>query len=395
MGGLYHKSLDLCAFFRYHLSMLFFSVFGGMVNGGKNMETQYESEVFRRPLRIGIAGLGRAGLLEHLPALRQLPELYTIAAVCDLMKERRDIVEREFPNVRTYRRIEDMLDDPEIDLVDIALPTLDHAKTALTALNRNIWTVVETPLAPSHDAATMLKATSLKARGKLLPYAPGLFAPDFRLAQMALEDPRIGTVFDVRVRRQDYIRRDDWQCVKRCGGGCAWYDGPDALMQAVALMRTQPAQLWSELKRIASLGDAEDCLHIVLKSRIEVTADVEICGAHLAPHEPSFMLRGSLGSFTVNPGASEGTLRVISPSFKFPRRRSSVRTPSLDDMHENLPVEEITLRLPEGSVAGPTAYWRAVYATIRTAAPFPVSVDDAVEVIRYLQLAKQASPFTK
>ena len=45
------------------------------------METQYESEVFRRPLRIGIAGLGRAGLLEHLPALRQLPELYTIAAV--------------------------------------------------------------------------------------------------------------------------------------------------------------------------------------------------------------------------------------------------------------------------------------------------------------------------
>ena len=123
------------------------------------METQYESEVFRRPLRIGIAGLGRAGLLEHLPALRQLPELYTIAAVCDLMKERRDIVEREFPNVRTYRRIEDMLDDPEIDLVDIALPTLDHAKTALTALNRNIWTVVETPLAPSHDAATMLKAT--------------------------------------------------------------------------------------------------------------------------------------------------------------------------------------------------------------------------------------------
>ena len=211
------------------------------------METQYESEVFRRPLRIGIAGLGRAGLLEHLPALRQLPELYTISAVCDLMKERRDIVEREFPNVRTYRRIEDMLDDPEIDVIDVALPTLDHAKVAIAALNRNIWTVVETPLATSHDAATRLKATSLKTRGKLLPYAPGLFAPDFRLAQMALDDPRLGTVFDVRIRRQDYIRRDDWQCVKRCGGGCAWFDGPDALLQAVTLMRTLPAQLWSEL----------------------------------------------------------------------------------------------------------------------------------------------------
>ena len=359
------------------------------------MEETYEPEIHRRPLRIGIAGLGRAGLLEHLPALRQLPALYTVAAVCDLMKERRDIVERDFPNVRTYRRIEDMLDDPDIDVIDVALPTLDHVKVAIAALNRNIWTVVETPLATSHDAATRLKATSLKTRGKLLPYAPGLFAPDFRLAQMALDDPRLGGVYDVRVRRQDYIRRDDWQCVKRCGGGCAWYDGPDALLQAVTLMRTLPAQLWSELKRVVSLGDAEDFLHIVLKSRGEITADVELCGAHLAPAEPSFTLRGSLGSFYVNPGAAEGTLRVISPRFKFPRRRSSVRTPSLDDMHENLPIENIPLRLPDNSVAGPTAFWRAVYATIRTAAPFPVSLDEAVEVIRYLQLAKQASPFAK
>ena len=359
------------------------------------METTIEADVHRRPLRIGIAGPGRPCLLAPLPALRQLPGLYTVAAVCDLMKERRDVVEREFPNVRTYRRTEDMLDDPDIDVIDIALPTLEHAQTAIAALNRNLWTVVETPLATSHDAATMLRATSLKTRGKLLPYAPGLFAPDFRLAQMALDDPRLGTVYDVRVRRQDYIRRDDWQCVKRCGGGCSWFDGPDALLQAVALMRTLPAQLWSELKRVVSLGDAEDFLHIVLKSRAEVTADVEICGAHLAPNEPSFMLRGSLGSFSVMPGAAEGTLRAVSPRFKFPRRRSSVRTPPLDDMHEDLPVEDVVLRLPDGAVAGPTAYWRAVYATIRTAAPFPVSLDEAVEVIRYLQLAKQASPFAK
>ena len=160
-------------------------------------------------------------------------------------------------------------------------------------------------------------------------------------------------------------------------------------------MRAQPAQLWSELKRVAALGDAEDFAHIVLKSRGDVTADIEINGGHLAACEPSFTVRGSRGTFTVAPGATDGVLHVIDPAFKFPRRRSSVRTPPLDDMHENLPIEEIPLRLPDNSVAGPTAFWRAVYATIRTAAPFPVSIDEAVEVIRYLQLAKQASPFAK
>lgn len=356
------------------------------------METALKSEVHRRPLRIGIAGLGRAGLNCHLPALRQLPSLYAVTAVCDLRKERRDVVEREFPEVRTYRRMDDMLYDQELDVVDIALPSLYHANTAIAALNRNLWTVVESPIALSHETALRLKATSVKTRGKLIPYVPGVFSPDFRLAQMAIDDPRLGDVFEVRVRHQDYIRRDDWQCVRRCGGGCTWYGGQDALLEAVALMRTLPAQLWSDLKRIVSVGDAEDFMHISLKSRGTVSADVEVCGAQLAPFEPSFTVRGSLGSFTVNPGADEGTLRVVNPAFKFPRRRSSVRTPPLEDMHENLPVVDIPLRLPEGAITGPTAFWRALYATIRTAAPFPVSLDDAVEVVRYLQIAQQSSP---
>jgi len=351
----------------------------------------------RPPIRVGIAGLGRAALFNHLPALKSLPDLYRVVAVCDLMKERRDIVERDFPDVHTYRRVEDMLDDPEIDLVDIALPTGDHASIALSALRRDKWVVSEAPLAVTHDDAKLLLAASVKARGKLFAYTPGLFSPDFRLAQMALDDARLGDIFEIRVRRQDFVRRDDWQSVKRCLGGCTWYEGQDALLQATALMRSQPAQLWSELKRIASLGDAEDFAHVILKSRTEVTADVEICGGQLPPFAPSFTVRASRGSFSVAPGATEGTLRVVDPKFKFPRRRSSVRTPPLADMHEELPIVDIPFSLPAEACTddGPLAYWRALYLTVRTAAPFPVSLDDVVETVRYLQLVKRASSFAK
>lgn len=359
------------------------------------MALENETGSHRPPLRIGIAGLGRAALFNHLPALRKMPECYRLTAVCDLMKERRDIVEKDFPDVHTYRRVEDMLDDPEIDVVDIALPSNDHHKMALESLNRGKWTILESPIAYTLDNATILKAASVKVRGKLIPYVPGLFAPDFRLAMMALDDPRLGEIFEVRVRRQDYIRRDDWQSVKRCGGGCTWYEGTDALLQAVALMRAQPAQLWSELKRVASLGDAEDFAHIVLKSRGEVTADVEICGGQLAPYEPAFTVRGTRGTFSVQPGARQGTFHVIDPSHKFGRRRSSVRTPPLDDMHEQFPVVDLPLALPENTESGACAYWKAVYATIRTAAPFPISLDETTDAIRYLQLVKQASPFAK
>ncbi|MGN0846878.1 MAG: Gfo/Idh/MocA family protein [Kiritimatiellia bacterium] len=357
------------------------------------MDLDVPFEAQRPAVRVGIAGLGRAAFFTHLPAFRALPDLYRLVAVCDLLKERRDIVEKEFPDIRTYRRIEDMLDDPEIDVILVTLPTADHVSCALECLRRERWTVVEAPLATTHEDAKILQGASVKARGKLFAYTPGLFSPDFRLAQSMLDDARLGDVFEVRVCRQDYLRRDDWQSVKRCLGGCAWYEGQDALLQAVTLMRAQPAQLWSELKRVAALGDAEDFAHIVLKSRGAVSADIEICGGRLPPFDPLFTVRGSRGAFSVAADATEGNLHVIDPDFKLPRRRSSVRTPPLEDLHEQLPVVDIPVTAPGDHEPAPIAFWRALYTTIRTAAPFPVALDDVVETIRYLQLVKRASPF--
>ena len=358
------------------------------------MEADNEVMAQRPPVRVGIAGLGRAALFNHIPAFKALPMLYRLEAVCDLMKERRDIVEKDYPNVRMYRRVEDMLDDPEIDLVLITLPTVDHVSSALSSLRRGRWTVVEAPLATTHEDAKILQAASVKARGKLFAYTPGLFSPEFQLARSVLDDPRLGEIFEIHVRHQDYVRRDDWQSVKRCLGGCSWYEGQDALLQATALMRAQPAQLWSELKRVASLGDAEDFARIVLKSRGEITAGVEINGGELTPG-PMFEVRGNRGAFTVMPGAVQGNLHVIDPDFKFSRRRSSVRTPPLVDMHEQLPVVDIPVSLAGEPLSGHVAFWKALYGTVRTAVPFPVTLDDVVETIRYLQLVKRASPFAK
>ena len=94
-------------------------------------------------------------------------------------------------------------------------------------------------------------------------------------------------------------------------------------------------------------------------------------------------------------GANEGMLRVIDPGFKFPRRRSSVRTPPLDDMHEDIPIIEQKIEGPKDVETGAAAFWKALYATIRVAAPFPLSIDEVLEAIRYLQIVKRSSPFAK
>jgi len=65
------------------------------------------------------------------------------------------------------------------------------------------------------------------------------------------------------------------------------------------------------------------------------------------------------------------------------------------DMHEDVPVVETTLTLPQGTLHGPSAFWRHIYAAVRTAAPFPLSVEDSIEALKFSCLMKKTSPFGK
>lgn len=170
----------------------------------------------------------------------------------------------------------------------------------------------------------------------------------------------------------------------------------DLVIQALKLLPSAPVQMWSDLKRVASLGDAEDTAHMNLKTREFVSADVEFSGGVLPVNRsPSFVVSGERGSFKVAAGSKTGVLNVIDPEFELPRRRSSVRTPPIEDMHEEIPVKTYEVRLPIGTLAGDSAFWRHVYETVRTARPFPFTLEDSMEAVKFSHLMKKTSPFGK
>ena len=206
----------------------------------------------RPPVRVALMGLGRSMFSDHYPVFRDHPSLFRVVAACDLVKERRDIVARDFPDCRMFRQFADMLDERDIDLVDIATPSTFHVRHAMMSLKRGYWTLLETPMALTPDEAQVLRGQAQKSKNRLLVLQRGLFAPDFLLARQAMSDPRLGAIHQIRVRREDFIRRDDWQCVKRLGGGAAYYAMTDLVLQTLKLLPTPPIQMWSELKRIAS-----------------------------------------------------------------------------------------------------------------------------------------------
>ena len=157
----------------------------------------------RPPIKVALMGLGRAMFNDHYPVFRQHPNLFRVVAACDLIKERRDMVARDFPRCRMFRQFADMLDEPGIDLVDIATCTVDHVRHAMMSLKKGFWTLLETPMALTPDEAQILRGQAQKSRNRLMVLQRGLFSPDYLLAKSMMADARLGPIHQIRVRREE------------------------------------------------------------------------------------------------------------------------------------------------------------------------------------------------
>jgi len=348
----------------------------------------------RPPIRIGIVGLGRAGLETHCPELDLYPELFKITAVCDPIKERRDLAVARYPDCRTYRRYEDLLLDPDVELVDIATRSDEHAAHVMQALKTNKWVHVERPFCCDYDEAMVLRAAAIKAGNRLLVRHNYRFEAAFLQVKEVMESGVLGEIYDIKIRRGVYERRDDWQTVKRCGGGTALAFGPAFLDQALELLRTPPVKLWSDLKRVAAVGDAEDYVRIILRNMAGVTVDLEISGGRIS-EMPLFNVSGAKGQFILYPNAAEGTLKYLEPKQKLARRRSSVRTPPLGHFGspEVLRWVEVKVPVQPKAESGMTLIWEHVFCAIRENKSYPIPLDSAIETMRILTLVKKESPF--
>jgi predicted dehydrogenase len=349
---------------------------------------------FREPIRVGMVGLGRAGLGMHAAELAALPGLFRVVAVCDPVKERRDLAIERVGLCRAYRRYEDLLADGDVELVDIVTRSDDHLAHALAGLKLRKWVTVETPMCLNYEEALILRAAAIKAGNRLFVRHNRRFDPGFQQLCEIVRSGRLGEVYDIKLRHGAYRRRDDWQSVSRCGGGQLLNGGPHAIDQALQLLGASPARLFSDLKRVAALGDAEDYVRIVMRSADGLTVDLEVSDGGIMA-QPEYQATGKQGAASVT--GNELVLRYLDPAKKLPRRRASVRTPTLRPdgaADEKLPWVEERLAVAPKAPCGSLTIWEHLAAAIRLNRKYPVTLEDAVEVMRIVSLVRKETTFT-
>ena len=163
-------------------------------------------------MKIAVLGLGFMGST-HLKALKSVPDA-TLAAIMSNDERAREGdlsgvqgnlggpgESYDFSAVKRYRDPLEVMADPDIEAVDICLPTFLHAPVALQALQAGKHVLVEKPMALTGEEAEGLLKEARK-RDRVLMSAQVLrFFPQYRALRDTL--PTLGATQNVLFRRRD------------------------------------------------------------------------------------------------------------------------------------------------------------------------------------------------
>jgi predicted dehydrogenase len=108
----------------------------------------------------------------------------------------------DFSRIAKYRNVPDALADPDIEAVDLCLPTYLHTEVAIKALRAGKHVLVEKPMALTGEAAGEMIEEARKA-GRILMTAQVLrFFPEFQALVSRVRSNELGPVRSMLFRRR-------------------------------------------------------------------------------------------------------------------------------------------------------------------------------------------------
>ena len=129
------------------------------------------------PINTALCSFGMSGLVFHAPFINLNPG-FNFYAVWERSK---NLAEKKYPGVKTYRLLDDMLADDSVELVIVNTPNITHYEYAKKALQAGKHVIVEKPFTITVDEGKELIALAEKQNKKLSVYQNRRYDSDFKI----------------------------------------------------------------------------------------------------------------------------------------------------------------------------------------------------------------------
>lgn len=172
-------------------------------------------------IRFAIVGCGHIAK-KHAEAIKNA-EGAELIAVCDTIPENMEFYTSEY-GAKPYINYDEMILNPEIDVINICTPSGSHAPLTVKAANAGKHIVVEKPIALSlKDTDAMIEACE-KNNVKMAVLHPNRFRPAMLELRKAMDEGRFGKLSHANAtvrwnRDQAYYDQAPWRGTKEFDGG--------------------------------------------------------------------------------------------------------------------------------------------------------------------------------
>ncbi len=336
----------------------------------------------RVAIRVAVVGYGLSGKVFHAPVIATVPDL----SLQVFVTRQADLVAADWPKVATTTQFEQVLEDPEIDLVVIASPTQAHAWQTQAALEAGKHVVVEKPFTVTSAEALPLDALARSKRLVLSVCQNRRWDGDFRTVLRLVEDGTLGEIsrFETHFDRFRMTIPVRWRDSDAPGGGYLYDLGSHLIDQALVLFGP-PETVWADLAIRRPGGRSVDDFHVVFAYRsLRAVIRASMMTAQVGPR---YQIHGTTGSFLkwgLDP--QEDALKAGGrPGARGWGQEAPERDGQLTvALGPDGPMQQSRVPTVAGNYA---AYYRAVAQAIRTGGPPPVSAAEGAAVIRAIELA--------
>lgn len=330
-----------------------------------------------KSIKTALVGFGMSGQIFHAPLLTFVEGIELSAVV----SSKPELVKSKLPDCTPYTSFEEVLEQPEIELVVLSLPNTlhyDHAKKALLA-GKHV--VVEKPFTITSAEAEELIALSEQKGLKLSVYHNRRFDCDFLTVKDLMDSGRLGSVHSYLCNYNRY--RPDitgrWREQDAPGSGILYDLGAHGIDQALCLFGT-PKSVQAKLRVQRKEAKAVDHFHLVLGYE---TCDVILHGNCLSTEQgPRFQVSGDKATYiTYGMDPQEDMLKAGGgpASATWGVEAEDDWGTLYDEAGEGTPVPS--------QRGGYERFYAGMRDAIRGNAPVPVSPQDAMQTIRIIEAA--------
>lgn len=261
-------------------------------------------------IRIGIVGHGFMGH-EHEKMLTKMEGIRVVGFSDIDQKQLEDVQE----GLKRYASNDELMNDPEVDVVLIAANNNQHYDLVVQAAKAGKDIICEKPVAMTTEELDRMIAVTKECGVKFTVHHQRRLDPDFRTMKAVFDAGSLGKVYSIKSGLYGFNgNMHDWHVYKKEGGGMLYDWGVHLLDQILWMMPGAKIQsVYADLRNVINF-EVDDYFKILMRFDNGIMAEVELGTYYLTDKmhdkwfERHWMIGGNQGSAYVDGFEPEGKI---------------------------------------------------------------------------------------